>query len=77
MNVLINRLINSATQITVFLGSISLTAVDPNRLVVVTTSYTIYPTYDPITLENDVALINLLQPVAISGNYNQILIRNN
>jgi len=51
----------------VYLGSTSLTAYDPNRLIVNTTVSILHEEYDANSLENDIGLISLGAPVVISA----------
>lgn len=67
----------SATSFTIQLGSNSLTALDPNRVVVTTNVAYIHPNYTSGSLSNDLALIDLQQNLNVSGGkYNQLEIQN-
>ena len=49
------------------LGSNSLEGEDPNRETLATSTYHLHPDFNPDTLENDIAVIQLRMPVMLSG----------
>lgn len=56
-----------ATLFQIFLGSITLEGNDPSQLELATSSYTLHPDYNPLTLENDLGLIKLRMPITFTG----------
>lgn len=66
---------------TIHLGSnnIDLDVTDSNRLIVSTSNYVLHPEFNKNTLENDIGLINLREPVFYNGNLSnfvQIILKN-
>ena len=57
----------SANLFTIQLGSNYLSAEDPNRLELATSSYVLHPDFNPNTLENDIGLIQLRIPIEFTG----------
>jgi hypothetical protein len=57
-----------AISFTIHLGSNHLEQNDPNKIIVATSDYELHPDFNPDTLENDVGLIKLRQPVMYNGN---------
>ncbi|KAJ3656444.1 hypothetical protein Zmor_015521 [Zophobas morio] len=57
----------NAELFTVILGSNSLEGEDPNRETLATSTYHLHPDFNPDTLENDIAVIQLRMPVMLSG----------
>ncbi|KAJ3656396.1 hypothetical protein Zmor_015477 [Zophobas morio] len=55
--------VQNAVLFSIQLGSNYLTANDPNRLVLATSSYILHPDFNPETLENDIGLIRLRIPI--------------
>ncbi|XP_063913623.1 brachyurin-like [Zophobas morio] len=53
----------NANLFTIQLGSNYLSAEDPNRLELATSSYVLHPDFNPNTLENDIGLIQLRIPI--------------
>ncbi|XP_968854.2 brachyurin [Tribolium castaneum] len=49
------------------IGATSLSDPDENRLVLATSEYVLHPEYDPATLKNDIALIELRIPIQFSN----------
>ncbi|KAJ3632562.1 hypothetical protein MTP99_009562 [Tenebrio molitor] len=58
--------VDEATLFQIFLGSITLEGNDPSQLELATSSYTLHPDYNPLTLENDLGLIKLRMPITFT-----------
>ncbi|KAJ3645366.1 hypothetical protein Zmor_023032 [Zophobas morio] len=56
----------NAVQFTIRLGAYDLKVTDPNEVVLSTSLYTIHPDYNPLTLENDVGLIQFHMPITFT-----------
>ncbi|KAJ3656441.1 hypothetical protein Zmor_015518 [Zophobas morio] len=56
----------NAELFTVQLGSNTLEGDDPNRVTVATSTYYLHPDFNPDTLENDIAVIELRLPVTLN-----------
>jgi hypothetical protein len=53
---------------TIQLGSNTLEGDDPNRIVVSTSTYYLHPDFNPDTIDNDIAVIELRMPIMLNGN---------
>jgi secreted trypsin-like serine protease len=58
----------NAILFTIQLGSNTLEGDDPNRIVVSTSTYYLHPDFNPETIDNDIAVIELRMPVMLNGN---------
>ncbi|RZB40522.1 brachyurin-like, partial [Asbolus verrucosus] len=58
--------VENVLQFRILLGSITLTSPDFNRVTVTANSSVLHPDYDNLTLQNDIGLIHLSQPVLFS-----------
>ena len=56
-----------AILINIQLGSNSLDADDPNVIKLTTDSYLLHPDYDPLTLANDIGLVEFRLPITYTG----------
>lgn len=65
----------SALEVTIYLGSNSLTENDPNRITVASNDFLLHPSYNSTTLYNDLGLIRLRIPVQFSGKLNSLFIQ--
>ncbi|RZC38661.1 brachyurin-like, partial [Asbolus verrucosus] len=66
--------VNGAVSFTIQLGSNNLKASDPNRVTAATSNYELHPDFNPDTLENDVGLIKLRQPVMYNEYIQRVLV---
>jgi secreted trypsin-like serine protease len=66
--------VNGAISFTIHLGSNHLEQNDPNKIIVATSDYELHPDFNPDTLENDVGLIKLRQPVMYNDYIQRVLL---
>ncbi|KAJ3656439.1 hypothetical protein Zmor_015517 [Zophobas morio] len=59
--------VHNAELFTIQLGSNTLEGDDPNRETVATSTYYLHPDFNPDTLDNDIAVIELRLPVMLNG----------
>ncbi|EFA04540.1 serine protease H101 [Tribolium castaneum] len=58
--------VDGAILFQIFLGSISLKTNDPGQIEVATSNFVLHPDYNPMTLENDIGLIELRMPITFT-----------
>ncbi|XP_044266148.1 transmembrane protease serine 2-like [Tribolium madens] len=58
--------VDGAILFQIFLGSISLKTNDPGQIEVATSNFVLHPEYNPMTLQNDIGLIELRMPITFT-----------
>jgi secreted trypsin-like serine protease len=59
--------VDGAILFTIQLGSTSLSKTDGNRVTLASSEYVLHPSYDPLTIQNDIALIQLRIPIEFTN----------